>query len=99
MRTSFIASDARLDRRKKESTDRICVSALNCPYCKSDQLRRSRRRGDDGVGCRLFCKPYRCLLCQERFFRLSTGRLLGVAVAVALVLTVALSVAWPAAYG
>ena len=48
---------------------------------------------------RLFCKAYRCLLCQERFFRLSTGRLLGAAVAAALVLTIALTVAWPAAYG
>ena len=99
MRTSFIASDARLDRRKKESTDRICVSALNCPSCKSDLLRRSRRRAEDGVPRLLFCKAYRCLLCQERFFRLSTGRLLGAAVAAALVLTIALTFAWPAAYG
>ena len=99
MRTSFIASDAILDRRKKESTDRICVSALNCPSCKSDQIRRSRRRADDGVGRLLFCKAYRCVHCQGRFFRLSIGRLLGAAVAAALVLTVALTVAWPAAYG
>ena len=47
----------------------------------------------------LFCKAYRCLLCEERFFRLSTGRLLGAAVAAALVLTIALTAAWPAAYG
>ena len=99
MRTSFIAGDAILDRRKKETTDRICVSALNCPYCKSDLLRRSRRRAEDGVGRLLFCKAYRCLHCQERFFRLSIGRLLGAAVAAALVLTIALTVAWPAAYG
>ena len=99
MRTSFIASDAILDRRKKESTDRICVSALSCPSCKSDQLRRSRRRADDGVRRRLFCTAYRCVLCQERSFRLSTGRLLGAAVAAALVMTIALTVAWPAAYG
>ena len=99
MRTSFIAGDAILDRRKKESTDRICVSALSCPNCKSDLLRRSRRRADDGVRRLLFCKAYRCLLCQARFFRLSTRRLLGAGVAAALVLTIALTVAWPAAYG
>ena len=88
-----------LDRRETKGTDRICMSALNCPHCQSDLLRRSRRRAEDGLGRLLFCKAYRCLHCQERFFRLSTGRLFSAAVAVALVLTVGLTVAWPAVYG
>ena len=66
--------------------------ALNCQYCKSDHLRRSRRRANDGVGPLLFCKAYRCLACEKRFFRLSIWRLLGAAVTVALVLTIDLAI-------
>jgi DNA-directed RNA polymerase subunit RPC12/RpoP len=41
---------------------------MTCPECKSMSCRRSRRHGfRDGVLSLLGMKPWRCLVCNERF--------------------------------
>jgi hypothetical protein len=94
--TSLIAGSAILDwSQTRKATDWIRVFSLICPYCKSDDVRRSHRRAEDGVRRVLFCKAYRCLACQNRFFRPSTWRLFGAAATAALALTIVLTIPWP----
>src|SRR6476646_1442173 len=43
---------------------------IKCPYCGWLQVRRSSRHGlREWLLKRLFVLPYRCLACQNRFFR------------------------------
>lgn len=44
-----------------------------CPSCRSTQLRRSRLDHGDGLLVPLLLSPYRCIDCERRFFRLSSG--------------------------
>ena len=60
-----------------------------CPSCKSDHLRRSRYRPEDGLWRSLFYTAYRCRDCGRRFQRLTSGLLLGLAVASLFSLTLA----------
>jgi hypothetical protein len=42
---------------------------MNCPFCASANVRRSRRRGiAEKVTCWLGKWPYRCHTCMHRFF-------------------------------
>jgi hypothetical protein len=42
---------------------------IRCPHCFSkDQVNLSRFRGLDAVLTLLLLRPYRCRLCQTRFF-------------------------------
>lgn len=48
------------------------VESIECPDCRSDQIRRSRTRGIvDSFLARLLIRPYRCQECDCRFFRWS----------------------------
>jgi len=58
-----------------------------CPSCRSDHLRRSRYRPDDGLWRSLFYTTYRCRDCGRRFQRLTSPLLLGIAVASVLSMT------------
>ena len=58
-----------------------------CPSCQSDHLRRSRHRPEDGLWRSLFYTAYRCRDCGRRFQRLTSGLLMGVAVAALFSLT------------
>jgi predicted Zn-ribbon and HTH transcriptional regulator len=42
-----------------------------CPHCRSEQIRRSQRRGfvERGPLTLLSVKPFRCKDCRHRFFR------------------------------
>jgi hypothetical protein len=48
---------------------------MECPYCKSDNVRRSRRRGlREGLLLRIILwAPFRCRSCQQRFWAFSLG--------------------------
>jgi hypothetical protein len=52
-----------------------------CPSCRSTNLRRSRHRPEDGVWRSLFYTAYRCRDCGRRFQQLTSGLLLGAAIA------------------
>jgi transcriptional regulator NrdR family protein len=42
---------------------------MNCPFCASANVRRSRRRGiTERVSCWMGRRPYRCHTCMHRFF-------------------------------
>jgi len=46
-------------------------SHLACPYCSSDDIQRSRRKGvfEAILYTALHIKPYRCVACDGRHFR------------------------------
>jgi len=42
---------------------------MECPFCKSDNVRRSKRRGlERWFSHRKLLKAYRCMGCSKRFF-------------------------------
>lgn len=42
---------------------------MECPFCKSNNVRRSKRRGlERWFSHRELLKAYRCMECSERFF-------------------------------
>ena len=44
---------------------------LTCPVCRSTQIHRSKRRGtfERRVLALVFVRPFRCEMCDHRFFR------------------------------
>lgn len=50
--------------------------ARPCPYCESENVRRSRRQGlfEKSLGRLLFLHPYRCEACDARYFILGARR-------------------------
>ncbi len=46
---------------------------MKCPICRSQRVRRSRYRGylESALLALLFIRPFRCVRCNHRFFRLS----------------------------
>ncbi len=43
---------------------------LNCPRCRSEEIRRSARRGlKESLLKRIRIVPYRCIRCETRFLR------------------------------
>jgi hypothetical protein len=44
---------------------------VTCPLCRGQRIRRSRRRGvfERRVLILVFLRPFRCLSCDNRFFR------------------------------
>jgi predicted Zn-ribbon and HTH transcriptional regulator len=46
---------------------------LNCPLCHSEHIYRSRRRGivERRILTMVFVRPFRCAICNFRFFRWS----------------------------
>ncbi len=81
-----IADGATQSHRIDSNNERVNVTP-RCPSCKSDNLRRSRHRPDDGLWRSIFYSAYRCRACGRRFQRLTQGLMLGVAIAAAVVLT------------
>ena len=59
---------------------------MKCPACKSESVRRSRRRPADGQFHTTFFKAYRCRKCRTRFWKLANAPLVG-AIATASVFT------------
>src|ERR1044071_10474287 len=55
-----------------ESPDRegCAVVSMNCPSCDSQQIHRSRRKEllESSLFTLLFIRPFRCTLCDHRFF-------------------------------
>lgn len=49
---------------------------MNCPICHSEQIRRSRRRGivERAILAMVFVRPFRCEICDFRFFHWSITR-------------------------
>ncbi len=47
--------------------------SISCPSCSSLRIHRSRRKGflESGLLTMLFVRPFRCELCNHRFFRWS----------------------------
>jgi len=47
------------------------VFMIRCPRCKGEGIRRSKRRGfvERGPLTLVFLRPFRCKLCERRFFR------------------------------
>lgn len=69
------------------------AGTLKCPKCNGSAVRRSRRRGEDGLLRTLAFSGYRCRECRARFWRFNGGRfafvtaagvLFGTAIAVAI---------------
>jgi transposase-like protein len=52
---------------------------LNCPRCHSKRIHRSRRKGifERKVLAMMSVRPYRCDLCDHRFFRRALTALRG----------------------
>jgi|HubBroStandDraft_1064217.scaffolds.fasta_scaffold837213_2 transposase-like protein len=46
---------------------------MNCPICQSGSVRRSKRRtiAERTIMAALLVRPFRCVDCGRRFFRLS----------------------------
>jgi predicted Zn-ribbon and HTH transcriptional regulator len=51
------------------------VFMIRCPQCKSEGIRRSKRRGfvERGPLTLAFLRPFRCKHCEHRFFRWPTS--------------------------
>ena len=49
--------------------------SISCPNCSTQQVHRSRRKGflESGPLTMMFVRPFRCGLCDHRFFRFSFG--------------------------
>lgn len=49
------------------------AAMLNCPLCHSERIHRSRRRGivERRILTMVFLRPFRCDICDFRFFRWS----------------------------
>lgn len=46
------------------------MKPLRCPKCRTGRLCPSRRRGFDWLLALVALKPYRCLRCEARDYRL-----------------------------
>lgn len=51
------------------------VFMIRCPQCKSEGIRRSKRKGfvERGPLTLFFLRPFRCKHCEHRFFRWPTS--------------------------
>jgi hypothetical protein len=66
---------------------------MRCPACKSESVRRSRRRPPDGQFRTTFFKAYRCRKCRTRFFRLANAPVVGAVVAASVLAVFGLGIA------
>ena len=66
---------------------------MKCPNCRSERLRRSHHRPQDGLRRSVFYAAYRCRDCRQRFVKLALAPILGLVVAALFVLTLALGFA------
>jgi hypothetical protein len=46
---------------------------LACPACKSPRITRSHAHGFEHLFKLFFIRPYRCLVCETRFWRVRRG--------------------------
>lgn len=46
---------------------------MACPSCKSPRITRSHAHGFEHLFKLFFVRPYRCLVCQTRFWRVRQG--------------------------
>jgi hypothetical protein len=63
----------RIARKLRSRTRRIAM--VNCPLCHGKRIHRSKRRGifERRVLAMMFVRPYRCDLCDHRFFHRSVA--------------------------
>ena len=66
---------------------------MKCPACKSESVRRSRRRPADGAFRATFFKAYRCRECQNRFWKIANAPLVGAIAAASVLATFVLGIA------
>ena len=61
---------SRLSRRSQKMNAEKVRAKINCPRCGTEQVCRSPRRGviDRFFSLVVNRSPYRCLLCNARFF-------------------------------
>lgn len=72
------------------TADRPTAMTLRCPACRSDSVRRSHARADDGLIRSAFFSRYRCRACHRHFYRLATGPRITIAAVLLIALTVGL---------
>lgn len=65
---------------------------VKCPSCRSDSVRRSHARREDGLLRALFLAAYRCRNCHARFYRIGNGSLL--VASLALIVVAAIGLGW-----
>lgn len=56
----------------------VATLSMKCPHCRSERLRQSRRRAEDGTWRSLLLTAYRCRDCRRRSQHLAWGRVIGV---------------------
>jgi len=66
---------------------------MKCPACKSESVRRSRRRPADGAFRATFFKAYRCRKCQNRFWKIANAPMVGAIAAASVLATFVLGIA------
>ncbi len=68
-RVPNVVPTERAFRPLMRAVHRVAISASSCPYCGSDDVRRSFRRSfRDYLFACLLLAPFRCRKCQWRFF-------------------------------